>query len=249
MGKVDRKIFDPELFIDEQLAPEAKNSNIEAIFIADCSSSNTLPEQFYQKFLKISPKIEIITPNKKSVSSNYQLFKVLYSNYHLTENRFNFETTVCAGLPAIQMVENLVLSNHKIIEIQGMFSGTLNYVLSTFMNSDDTNDGNLKMSDVVHNAWKQGLTEPNPIDDLSGTDVARKILILSRICGNKMELGDIELKGLVDFQAETADIYFEKMKELDDYFGQLKSEVKVGDLKEKNMKHEIRNKKTEKYTF
>ena len=231
MGKVDRKIFDPELFIDEQLAPEAKNSNIEAIFIADCSSSNTLPEQFYQKFLKISPKIEIITPNKKSVSNNYQLFQELYSTYHLTENRFNFETTVCAGLPAIQMVENLVLSNHKIIEIQGMFSGTLNYVLSTFMNSDDTNDGNLKMSDVVHNAWKQGLTEPNPIDDLSGTDVARKILILSRICGNKMELGDIELKGLVDFQAETADIYFEKMKELDDYFGQLRSEVKVGDLK------------------
>jgi len=118
------------------------------------------------------------------------------------------------------------------LKIEGMFSGTLNYVLSKFMESEDPNQ---KMTDIVHQAWENGITEPNPIDDLSGMDVARKILILSRIAlyevegglplvnQKGLELSDINLQGLVPFPADSPKIFFEQMKNFDEIFQNKKS--------------------------
>ena len=119
------------------------------------------------------------------------------------------------------MIDSLVRCNHHIKKIEGMFSGTLYYVLSSFMNKDS-----ITITDVVKNAHQSGYTEPNPLDDLNGMDVARKMLILARIIGLEINLVDIPVKGLVEFSANDATEFFEKMPELNNLFQTKKDSAK-----------------------
>ena len=123
-----------------------------------------------------------------------------------------------------------------------MFSGTLNYVLSSFMKNS------IVFSDIVRDAWKNGITEPNPYDDLSGIDVARKLLILTRICGLDLNLEDININGLINFVATTTNEFFNQIDHYDDNYQQLKNNAKqygknlkyiatyISDTKEINVK-------------
>ena len=135
------------------------------------------------------------------------------------KNKFKFETTVGAGLPIIKILHDLVKCNHKILKIEGMFSGTLNYVLSSFMKSSES------FSYIIRNAWKNGITEPNPYDDLSGIDVARKLLILTRICGLDINLEDININGLINFLAPTTEDFFNQIENYNDDYQSLKNEA------------------------
>jgi homoserine dehydrogenase len=203
------------MYLDQLVNEMVQNKSINKIMI-DCTSNTKIPI-IYEQLL--SNNIKVVTPNKKSMSENYQLFEKLFNYYQ--NNMFQFETTVGAGLPVINLLDSLVRCGHNIKKVEGMFSGTLNYVLSSFINQD-----NISITEVIRNAHQSGYTEPNPLDDLNGMDVTRKMLIIVRMIGLKINLPDIPVKGLVDFSTNNADDFFEQMKELDAEFKNKKDSAK-----------------------
>ncbi len=142
----------------------------------------------YNSYLKNS--ISVVTCNKIACSSNYTNYKELKNLAREYNAPFLFETNVGAGLPIIDTLKHLMASGDKILKIQAVLSGSLNFVFNNFNNETTFHD-------VVKQAQHEGYTEPDPKIDLSGIDVMRKILILARESGHKMELDAIGNKSFL----------------------------------------------------
>lgn len=125
----------------------------------------------------------VATANKKHFSQEQQKFDLLHA---LGQERLFYNTTVGAGLPIIKTIKELIAKGNQITSIKGIFSGTLGFIFSEL-------DKPIPFAAAVTDAYNRGFTEPHPKDDLSGMDVARKILILARILGTKMELEKINI--------------------------------------------------------
>ncbi len=171
----------------------------------------TASDKTYELLIKALQKgCSVVVSNKKPLCKSFGMFEQIAQK---NGERFFYETTVGAGLPVIKTLKNLLLTGDKIIRIEGCFSGTLGYIFSEAENG-------VVFSDAVKKAFELGYTEPDPRDDLSGLDVARKALILARTMGVRLELSDIKLTGLYPREMEilTVPEFMHAIKKLDRSF-------------------------------
>ncbi len=178
--------------------------NLSNSIFVDCTSSEEVAA-FYASIL--SSNISIVTPNKKANSGPMSRYEELKSICLKRGVKFLYETNVGAGLPVINTMNDLLLSGDRVIRIEAVLSGTLNFIFSSFTEGK-------KFSEVVKEAKVKGYTEPDPRDDLNGMDVARKVLILSREAGLQLELEEIQVENLVpkDCQGDlSVDDFFKKL--------------------------------------
>jgi aspartokinase/homoserine dehydrogenase 1 len=215
-------VFSKEVFLDQITALNLRNS-----VLVDCTANEDVANMYKPA---LSANVSVVTANKIACSSGYDDYKELKAIALKNGAKFLFETNVGAGLPVIGTINDLVFSGDKIKEIQGVVSGSLNFIYNVY-------NGENKFHDVVKQAQQEGYTEPDPRIDLSGVDVKRKIVILVRESGYKMELEDVNVKSFLP------DSCFE-VDSVDDFFGELiKHEATfkkmVDDAKAKNEKLRI----------
>ena len=159
-----------------------KKLNLRNSIFVDITANSDIASM-YDKFL--SQNIAVVTCNKIACSSEFENYKNLKNLSRKYNAPFLFETNVGAGLPIIDTLKHLIASGDKVNKIQAVLSGSLNFIFNNFSE-------NYNFHDVVKEAGVQGFTEPDPKIDLSGVDVARKILILIRESGYKMDIEEIE---------------------------------------------------------
>ena len=190
-----------------RFAEHVHSSHVPHAVIIDCSASAEVADRYADW---LAAGIHVVTPNKKANSAQYGYFERLREARQNGSAHYLYEATVGAGLPIIQTLRDLRDTGDEIHRIEGIFSGTLAYLFNTW-------DGSQPFSTVVRAAKSMGYTEPDPRDDLSGMDVARKLIILGREMGLKLELSDVEVESLVpQALAEcTVDEFLERLAEFD----------------------------------
>ncbi len=165
----------------QQFVGEIISRNLRNSIFVDVTASEVVAGVYAQLLEK---SVNVVACNKVAASSAYRNYKKLKDLARAYNCQFLFETTVGAALPIIATLNDLVSSGDTIHRMQAVLSGTLNFVFNNY-------DGTRKFADVVKQAQEEGYTEPDPRLDLSGTDVMRKIMILAREAGHKMEMEDI----------------------------------------------------------
>ncbi|WP_288438758.1 bifunctional aspartate kinase/homoserine dehydrogenase I [uncultured Chryseobacterium sp.] len=202
----------------KEFADEIIHRNLRNSVFVDVTASPDIPE-VYESLLKRS--VNIVACNKIAASSDFKKYRTLKNTARNHSCNFYFETNVGAGLPVIGTINDLIKSGDQIQSIQAVLSGTLNFVFNNY-------DGSRTFSEVVAQAQKEGYTEPDPRLDLSGTDVARKILILAREAGYPLQFEEIENIGFLpeECMQGSVDSFYEKLKQYEDHFKNLFNEAK-----------------------
>ncbi|MDR1416119.1 MAG: bifunctional aspartate kinase/homoserine dehydrogenase I [Prevotellaceae bacterium] len=182
--------------------------NLRNSIFVDCTASAEVAD-IYEKALQSF--VSVVTANKIACSSSYERYQTLQSASRTRGVKFLYETNVGAGLPVIKTINELVLSGDKVTKLEAVLSGTLNFIFNTISEE-------ISMSQAIRMAKEKGYSEPDPRVDLSGADVLRKILILSRECGYPLEKSDVEVSTFLParcFDTPTVEMFFDEVQQLD----------------------------------
>lgn len=180
----------------DALADHIRPSHLPHAVIIDCSASDAVAER-YLGWLERG--IHVITPNKRAGAGPLARYRAIRERAEARRTRFFYEATVGAGLPVITTLRDLIQTGDRVTRIEGVLSGTLSYVFNSFTRG-------VSFSEVVRRAKALGYTEPDPRDDLAGTDVARKLVILGREMDLPMELDSVAVQSLVPAALQGADV-------------------------------------------
>ncbi|MBL8123976.1 MAG: bifunctional aspartate kinase/homoserine dehydrogenase I [Blastocatellia bacterium] len=205
-------------FTDRIIERNLRNS----IFVDITASADVV--ETYPKLLRRS--VSVIACNKVAASSDYESYRKLKNLAREYNANFFFETNVGAGLPVIHTLNDLISSGDKVNRIEAVLSGTLNFVFNNY-------DGTRRFAEVVQQAQDEGYTEPDPRLDLSGTDVARKILILAREAGYAMEMSEITNVAFLPESclAGTVEDFYAEMTKQEPHFRKLLNDASAQGLK------------------
>jgi aspartokinase/homoserine dehydrogenase 1 len=180
---------------------------------------NTASEQIAELYSDIlENSISVVASSKIAASSNYSSYVNMNQLARKKNIKLLYEANVGAGLPILKTIADMMKSGDKIIRIQAVLSGSLNFIFNHFQE-------NTSFTSVVRQAVEQGYTEPDPRIDLSGLDVARKILILARESGFNLEMADISIQNFIPqeiMQKESISDFLSALKENDSYFNDLR---------------------------
>jgi aspartokinase/homoserine dehydrogenase 1 len=202
----------------ESFAAHCQADYIPHTVIIDCTASADVAAH-YRDWL--GRGIHVVTPNKKANSGPLPYYRALQDARRASGTHYLYEATVGAGLPVIQTLRDLRETGDDISSIEGIFSGTLAYLFNVFGGSEP-------FSSIVRTARLKGYTEPDPRDDLSGMDVARKLIILGREMGLTLELADVAVTGLVPQTLEKVgvDEFMERLAEFDPHMSRMLAEAR-----------------------
>ena len=192
----------------DMLADYVQTESVPHAAIVDCTASTDIALRYGDW---LSRGIHVITANKKANSGAIQYHQALQETGRRADAHYFYETTVGAALPIIQTLRDLVQTGDTINRIEGVFSGTLSYLFNSF-------DGSVPFSEIVRAAREKGYTEPDPREDLSGKDVARKVVILAREMGMQATLDGMEIEGLIPAGLETGSVddFLERLADHDE---------------------------------
>lgn len=200
-------------FIEQMKAFNLPN----CVFIDNTASK--VPSTYYLEIFKAN--ISIVTCNKIANSGDYAQYRLLRDTARKHGVDFFYETNVGAGLPIVRVLKDLMLSGDRILKIEAILSGTISYIFNNFV-------GDASFYDVVKQAQELGYTEPDPRDDLGGIDFMRKMLILARDAGNKIESSDVDLGAILPescLKASSVEEFYEELLKADQYFNDLKAKA------------------------
>jgi aspartokinase/homoserine dehydrogenase 1 len=194
----------------DQFVAAVQSKNLRNAVFVDITASDTVAEVYDRLFEK---SISIVACNKVACSSPYANYKKLKDLAREHNAAFHFETNVGASLPIIGALNDLLRSGDEVKKIQAVLSGTLNFVFNNY-------DTKRSFADVVRQAQKEGYTEPDPRLDLSGKDVMRKIMILAREAGEKLEMEDISNTPFMPESCMTGTVadFYKAMEKQEEHF-------------------------------
>lgn len=206
----ERSSRDGRAGIDEYIGL-IKEANRHNTIVVDCTASRLVAEK-YPELLQAN--ISVATANKLGMAGEWALYRRIMEAQRSSNAKFLYETNVGAGLPIISTLNDLKNSGDRILCIEGVLSGTLSFIFNELRKGG-------RFSEIVRKARDAGYTEPDPRDDLSGADFARKLLILGRELGYKLEYADVECQSLVPESCRgemTPAEFLDRLPAIDDWY-------------------------------
>ncbi len=204
---LNQELKNPQPFDLNKFTSHVHADHLPHAVIVDCTANLDVAKQ-YEGWLKQG--VHVITPNKKANTDTLELYRGIKKAAQSSSRHYLYETTVGAGLPILNTLRELVRTGDRVLEIEGIFSGTLSFLFNTFSTQRP-------FSEVLSEARQRGYTEPDPREDLSGMDVARKLVILGREMGLSLNLSEVVIEPILpsELQTGTVDEFLKRLPQQD----------------------------------